>query len=324
MEDDSGDETTPSAVYSQSRSQSRDFESADSVLVIAPGSSVSGHCASDALKHVVVGAGVTVRPGAFVCCSALETVTVADFAEIGAGAFQSCESLKSVTLGSNVVVGKMAFQGCDALRNVTVGNGAKCGKKAFANCPAVRSATVGTGLECDGPLALPASQQSPSSSSSMTKRCPQCQKLRGAVSSMGDEVELLKEQLAKALEAAHRTTLATDDSALVLKCPITMQVMTDPVTCPSGHTFEKAAIQKWLKSSKTNPLTREPLFPHDLFPNKALKKRAEELRAAFAEFTVAEDGHFFCGFTGRHLHFVNVKGYREWWVSDFRQNKRHG
>ena len=307
----------PSGVSPPGQSQSEAFES---VLVVEPGSSVSGNSANEVIKHVVVGTGATVGAGSFVCCSALETVTVGDSAEIGPGSFQSCEALKSVTIGSSAVVGKMAFQGCEALQNVTVGDSAKFGRKAFSNCPAVRSAAVGALLECDGPLALPVSQ-----TQSSTSHCSQCSKLCEIVSSMGEQVELLKGQLAKALEAARRTTLATEDSTLALKCPITMQVMTDPVTCPSGHTFEKAAIQKWLWSSKTNPLTREPLFSRDLFPNEALKKRAEELRAAFAEAAAGSDeGHFFCNFTGRHLHFVNVKGYREWWVSDFNQNKRHG
>lgn len=42
-------------------------------------------------------------------------------------------------------------------------------------------------------------------------------------------------------------------------CPITQDYMEHPVLCPSGHYYERDALEKWLKDHKTEPLTRLPL-----------------------------------------------------------------
>lgn len=41
------------------------------------------------------------------------------------------------------------------------------------------------------------------------------------------------------------------------ECPITLQPMVDPVVAEDGHTYERAAIIKWLAEHSTSPLTRE-------------------------------------------------------------------
>lgn len=40
-------------------------------------------------------------------------------------------------------------------------------------------------------------------------------------------------------------------------CPITMALMTDPVMCDDGHTYERAEIVKWLAEKGTSPTTRK-------------------------------------------------------------------
>ncbi|RWW75779.1 hypothetical protein BHE74_00016182 [Ensete ventricosum] len=57
------------------------------------------------------------------------------------------------------------------------------------------------------------------------------------------------------------------------RCPISMEVMTDPVILSSGHTFDRASIQRWLDSgNRTCPLTNLPLPPSpSLIPNHALR-----------------------------------------------------
>lgn len=54
-------------------------------------------------------------------------------------------------------------------------------------------------------------------------------------------------------------------------CPITQEVMLDPVTDRDGITYEKAAIEAWLLTSHTSPVTRKPLTAEQLVPNRALK-----------------------------------------------------
>ncbi|KAG9452644.1 hypothetical protein H6P81_005548 [Aristolochia fimbriata] len=60
-------------------------------------------------------------------------------------------------------------------------------------------------------------------------------------------------------------------------CPITREVMADPVETSSGQTFERAAIEKWLKDGNTTcPLTKIPLNSDILRPNITLRKSIEE------------------------------------------------
>ncbi|CAL1372564.1 unnamed protein product [Linum trigynum] len=57
------------------------------------------------------------------------------------------------------------------------------------------------------------------------------------------------------------------------KCPISLEVMSDPVILPSGHTFDRSSIQRWLDSGhRTCPITNLPLPDHpSLIPNHALR-----------------------------------------------------
>nr|NGX60106.1 E3 ubiquitin-protein ligase LubX [Chlamydiota bacterium] len=50
-------------------------------------------------------------------------------------------------------------------------------------------------------------------------------------------------------------------------CPITDNIMADPVIDKHGHSFERAAILEWLKINNTCPMNRQPLTPDDLAPN---------------------------------------------------------
>ncbi|KAL3651302.1 hypothetical protein CASFOL_004304 [Castilleja foliolosa] len=62
-------------------------------------------------------------------------------------------------------------------------------------------------------------------------------------------------------------------------CPITADVMDDPVETSSGHTFERAAIMRWLEGgNNVCPLTKMPLSKVGLRPNKTLRQSIEEWR----------------------------------------------
>jgi len=62
-----------------------------------------------------------------------------------------------------------------------------------------------------------------------------------------------------------------------LYCPITQQIMFDPVTTSDGFTYEARAISKWLKKNMTSPITREELDPHVMVPNKIIKQLISEI-----------------------------------------------
>lgn len=57
------------------------------------------------------------------------------------------------------------------------------------------------------------------------------------------------------------------------RCPITLELMTDPVIIATGQTYDRASIQKWLKSGNlTCPKTGEKLKNTELIPNSALHR----------------------------------------------------
>ncbi|KAK7404875.1 hypothetical protein VNO78_05902 [Psophocarpus tetragonolobus] len=58
-------------------------------------------------------------------------------------------------------------------------------------------------------------------------------------------------------------------------CPISLQLMRDPVTVCTGITYDKENIEKWLfscKSNKTCPVTRQSLLHTHLTPNHTLQR----------------------------------------------------
>ena len=63
------------------------------------------------------------------------------------------------------------------------------------------------------------------------------------------------------------------------ECPITMEIMDDPVICMDGHTYERAAITEWIGQQKGNslsdvvrsPKTNEILGNEMLVPNFAVR-----------------------------------------------------
>ena len=50
-------------------------------------------------------------------------------------------------------------------------------------------------------------------------------------------------------------------------CPITGELMWDPVTTCDGHTYERSAIGDWLTRSNTSPKTGAVLPVTMVFPN---------------------------------------------------------
>lgn len=54
-------------------------------------------------------------------------------------------------------------------------------------------------------------------------------------------------------------------------CPISRHLMIDPVVLSSGMTYEREAIQQWIMTSSSCPLTRKNVEFTQLRPNTALK-----------------------------------------------------
>ena len=79
----------------------------------------------------------------------------------------------------------------------------------------------------------------------------------------------------KGSEAANAAELGES-----LCCPITQQLLIDPVVVSSGQTYERNAIVRHMKTSAKCPLTNQPIAP-TLVPNWLVKKLVDEYVATY-------------------------------------------
>ena len=63
-----------------------------------------------------------------------------------------------------------------------------------------------------------------------------------------------------------------------LICPITQELMVDPVLAEDGNTYERSAIKRWISTKSTSPLNPNcRLNAYRLMTNRMAKKQIEEL-----------------------------------------------
>jgi hypothetical protein len=61
------------------------------------------------------------------------------------------------------------------------------------------------------------------------------------------------------------------------RCPISLELMLDPVTVSTGQTYNRASIQRWFEAGNmTCPKTGEKLISREFFPNTALKNLIQQ------------------------------------------------
>ena len=71
--------------------------------------------------------------------------------------------------------------------------------------------------------------------------------------------------------AAGPSEASKEAKAFDVLCPITAEIMTDPVSTSDGYTFEREAISEWLRTHDTSPITGATLESKTLFPNYSLR-----------------------------------------------------
>ena len=62
-----------------------------------------------------------------------------------------------------------------------------------------------------------------------------------------------------------------------LRCPITMDIMMDPVIAADGHSYEREAIERWLLTHRTSPMTGAVLANPTVVPNHRLRSIIADL-----------------------------------------------
>jgi len=77
--------------------------------------------------------------------------------------------------------------------------------------------------------------------------------------------------------------MGVDEIPCSFICPITQEIMVDPVTTCDGHTYDRVAISSWLSRRATSPLTSEPLEHTVLVANKLVRSMIIEFAEANPE-----------------------------------------
>lgn len=54
-------------------------------------------------------------------------------------------------------------------------------------------------------------------------------------------------------------------------CPMSMEIMTEPVVTPSGVTYNRPAVEEWIDEHHSDPASKSPLLNDHLYPNLALR-----------------------------------------------------
>ncbi|KAF4374043.1 hypothetical protein F8388_007949 [Cannabis sativa] len=71
------------------------------------------------------------------------------------------------------------------------------------------------------------------------------------------------------------------------RCPISLELMCDPVTVSTGQTYDRASIESWVATGNTTcPVTRSPLTDFTLIPNHTLRRLIQEWCVANRSFGV--------------------------------------
>ena len=84
---------------------------------------------------------------------------------------------------------------------------------------------------------------------------------------------------------------AAESIASSLLCPITEQLMTDPVFTMDGQTYERSAIEAWLKTNDTSPVTGKRLPSKKLVDNvraRGMVRTAAEAQVAAVQAAAAQ------------------------------------
>ena len=64
------------------------------------------------------------------------------------------------------------------------------------------------------------------------------------------------------------------------ECPITADVMDDPVVATDGHSYERTAIEDWMARNPVSPVTNLPLSSCELISNHNLRSQIQKFRSA--------------------------------------------
>ncbi|EOD24121.1 hypothetical protein EMIHUDRAFT_238947, partial [Emiliania huxleyi CCMP1516] len=101
----------------------------------------------------------------------------------------------------------------------------------------------------------------------------------GATRAPGDQARVAERQGVSS-PAAEAPPEGEEEPPDDFVCPITTEVMSDPVMAADGHAYERTAIERWLASKSTSPLTGGELEHSILVPNHMLRRMIRDWQGA--------------------------------------------
>ena len=101
----------------------------------------------------------------------------------------------------------------------------------------------------------------------------------GATRAAGDQARVAEGASSPAAEALPE---GEEEPPADFICPITTELMSDPVMAADGHSYERSAIERWLATKSTSPLTGGELEHRILIPNHTLRRQIGEWHEAHA------------------------------------------
>ncbi|PON51051.1 Mitogen-activated protein kinase kinase kinase [Parasponia andersonii] len=94
----------------------------------------------------------------------------------------------------------------------------------------------------------------------------------------------LKEVADKSRDSASKVHLPPPPNHFI--CPILKNVMNDPCVAADGYTYDRKAIETWLESKGTSPMTNLPLSNKNLIPNYTLLSAIMEWKSHNHDFSL--------------------------------------
>jgi hypothetical protein len=117
------------------------------------------------------------------------------------------------------------------------------------------------------------------------ERDREIERLLGEIERLRDESGVAKENERLRAEAAAAVTAAANVAKLVeelevaLSCPLSQELLKNPVVSRYGHSYSRGDIETWLKKKSRCPLTNQYLTRAHLVENYSLVSVADAVRA---------------------------------------------
>lgn len=79
------------------------------------------------------------------------------------------------------------------------------------------------------------------------------------------------------------TNISIDIDPNDLRCPITGEILLEPIIASDGHVYEKQALEAWLSEKNTSQMTREKIIKHDYNINIFYKNMIQKMISQYPE-----------------------------------------